>query len=152
MVSILILYHSQEYGNTKAMAEAVAEGVQATGAEVTLINTNEKRINIDNFRQFDAIAFGTPDYYSYLAGGLKVFVDDFYIARKTNRQGLENKPYCLFYSHGGGGRVRERFEKLFNVMRIGTKIGKTIESYGFPNNSVLESCRALGQQLAESVK
>ncbi len=152
MASLLILYHSQEFGNTKAMAEAVAEGAQAAGAKVALINTNEKRVDIEEFRDFDAVAFGSPDYYSYIAGGLKMFVDDFYIARKSNRQGLEDKPYGLFYSHGGGGSVLEPFEKLFRMMRFGSKIGKTIESYGSPNSKVMEECRELGRQLVEKMK
>ena len=37
MGSLLVLYHSQEYGNTAAMAEAIAEGARAAGAEVTLV-------------------------------------------------------------------------------------------------------------------
>ncbi len=152
MVLLLVLYHSQEYGNTKAMAEAVTEGAQAVGAKVTLVNTNEKRLDIEEFRHFDAVVFGSPDYYSYIAGGLKVFVDDFYIARKVNRQGLEDKPYGLFYSHGGGGRVREQFEDLFRRLKIGSKVGKTIESYGGPNSKVLEECRELGQQLVENTE
>ncbi len=152
MALLLVLYHSQEYGNTKAMAEAVAEGAQAAGAKVTLVNTNEKRLDIEEFRHFDAVVFGSPDYYSYIAGGLKVFVDDFYIARKVNRQGLEDKPYGLFYSHGGGGRVREPFEDLFRRLKIGSKTGKTIESYGHPNSKVLEECRELGQQLVENTE
>ncbi|NHJ86510.1 MAG: hypothetical protein FK734_13680 [Asgard group archaeon] len=152
MTSILVLYHSQEYGNTNAMAEAVADGAQTAGAKVTMINTNETRVDIDQFRLFDAIAFGSPDYWGYIAGGLKVFVDDFYIERKGNRKGLENKPYGLFYSHGGGGRVHEPFEQLFKMMRIGSKIGKTIESYGYPNNNVLEACKDLGKQLVEYFK
>ena len=36
MGTILVLYHSQEYGNTGAMAEAIGEGARAAGAEVTL--------------------------------------------------------------------------------------------------------------------
>ncbi|MBK5113899.1 MAG: flavodoxin family protein [Candidatus Heimdallarchaeota archaeon] len=152
IVLLLVLYHSQEYGNTKAMAEAVAAGAQTAGAEVTLINTNEKRFEIEEFRQFDAVVFGSPDYYSYIAGGLKIFVDDLYIARKTNQQGLADKPFGLFYSHGGGGRVREPFEKLFGMMRLGSKVGETIESYGSPNNQVLEECRKLGQQLVQVKK
>jgi multimeric flavodoxin WrbA len=152
LVSLLVLYHSQEYGNTEAMAEAVAEGAQKAGAKVTLFNTNEKRLNIDEFRKFDAVAIGSPDYYSYIAGGLKVFVDDLYIERKTNRQGLENKPYGLFYSHGGGGRVREPFLKLFKMMRIGPQIGEIVESYGHPNSNVLEECQELGKQLMEKTK
>jgi len=146
MGSILILYHSQEYGNTEAMAQAVAEGARDAGADVTLVNTNEQRLDPEKYRDFDAVAFGTPDYYSYIAGGLKVFIDDWYIARKSNRRGLEGKPFGLFYSHGGGGRVREPFEKLFGKM--GSQVGETIESYMRPNNGVLKACHELGRQLA----
>jgi flavorubredoxin len=149
MGSILVLYHSQEYGNTAAMAQAVGEGARTAGADVTLVNTNEQRLDIELYRSFDAVAFGSPDYYSYVAGGLKVFVDDWYIARKSNRWGLENKPYGLFYSHGGGGRVRGPFQQLFS--RMGSHVGETIESYGRPNDVVLEACRELGRQLADVV-
>jgi NAD(P)H dehydrogenase (quinone) len=148
MGSILVLYHSQEYGNTAAMAEAVGEGARAAGAEVTLVNTNQQRLDLEQYRRFDAVAFGSPDYYSYIAGGLKVFVDDWYIAGKSNRHGLENKPYGLFYSHGGGA-VRGPLKELFS--RMGTQLGETIESYGRPNATVLEACRELGRQLANVV-
>jgi len=36
MAKALVLYHSQEFGNTAAMAEAVAEGIQDAGCEVHL--------------------------------------------------------------------------------------------------------------------
>ena len=150
MRTVLVLYHSQEFGNTNAMAQAVAEGAQAAGAEVTLVNTNEVRLDIEKYRRFDAVAFGSPDYWSYIAGGLKVFLDDWYMAWKSNRRDLENKPFGLFYSHGGGGAVRGPFEKLFD--RMGTKYGETIESFGRPNDTVLTTCRELGQQLAKAIK
>jgi NAD(P)H dehydrogenase (quinone) len=146
MGSVLVLYHSQEYGNTEAMAQAVGAGARGEGADVTLVNTNQQRLDLERYRAFDAVAFGTPDYFSYVAGGLKVFIDDWYIARKSSRRGLEGKPYGLFYSHGGGGRVRGPFEDLFS--RMGSQVGETIKSYGRPNDGVLEACRELGQQLA----
>jgi multimeric flavodoxin WrbA len=34
MVKALILYHSQEFGNTAVMAEAFAEGLRTAGCEV----------------------------------------------------------------------------------------------------------------------
>jgi flavorubredoxin len=148
--SILVLYHSQEHGNTAAMAEAVGVGARMAGAEVTLVNTNETRLEINSYRGFDAAAFGSPDYYSYIAGGLKVFLDDWYIAGKSSRQGLEDKPYALFYSHGGGGAVRSELERLFE--RMGRKVGKTISSYGRPGAAVLEECRQLGRLLAEAIE
>jgi NAD(P)H dehydrogenase (quinone) len=150
MASVLLLYHSQEHGNTAAMAKSVAEGARAAGAEVTLINTNEARLDIDRYRAFDAAAFGSPDYYSYIAGGLKVFLDDWHIAKQRNPENLENKPYALFYSHGGGGAVRGPLESLFSG--IGTKVGETIESRGRPNKAILEACWKLGEQLAQSAK
>lgn len=149
MGSVLVLYHSQQYGNTAAMAEAVGEGARDAGAEVTLVNTNEKRLDIEQYRPFDAVAFGSPDYYSYIAGGLKVFLDDWFIARKSNPQGLEGKPYGLFYSHGGGGAARGPLEELFG--RMGSQVSQTVESRGRPDDAVLAACRELGRQLAEVV-
>lgn len=149
MGSILILYHSQEFGNTAAMAEAAGEGAMTAGADVMLVNTNEERLDIARYRRFDAVAFGSPDYWGYIAGGLKVFIDDWYIARKSNHRGLEDKPYGLFYSHGGGGAVRGPFEKLFS--RMGTQVSDIIESYGRPNETVLKACRELGRQLANTI-
>ena len=145
----LVLFHSQEYGNTAAMAETVAEGLRSGGAEATLFNTNEGRFEIGRFAGFDCAAFGSPDYYSYIAGGLKVFLDDYHIAAgRDGVEGMKDKPYALFYSHGGGGKVRGPLEDLFE--RIGTKVGETVESKGKPDEAVLAKCRALGEELAKA--
>jgi NAD(P)H dehydrogenase (quinone) len=145
---VLVLYHSQEFGNTRAMAEAVAEGAADAGADVSQVNTNEERLDIASYRDFDAVAVGSPDYYSYIAGGLKVFLDDWHIAKQKDPKGLENKPCALFYSHGGGGHVKEPLEKLFG--RMGEQVGETVESKGRPGDEELEKCRELGRLLAEA--
>ena len=49
MVKALILYHSQEYGNTGAMAEAVAEGLRSAGAEVDLFDADHGRFDVTQF-------------------------------------------------------------------------------------------------------
>ena len=148
MAAILVLYHSQEHGNTGAMAEAIGEGAREAGADVTLVNTNEQRMDPAEYAKFDAAAFGSPDYYSYIAGGLKVFLDDWYIAKQKDPTGLEGKPYALFYSHGGGGAAQGPLESLFEQM--GTKIGATVESAGRPGDATLKACRELGEQLAKA--
>lgn len=150
MSSVLVLYHSQEHGNTHAMAEAVADGAREAGAKVKLVNTNEQRLDVDQYRSVDAVAFGTPDYFGYVAGGLKTFADDWYIAKGQDRKGLEGKPYGLFYSHGGGGNVREPFEKLFKHVG-GKQVGETIESRGKPTAAILRTCKELGGKLAQTV-
>jgi NAD(P)H dehydrogenase (quinone) len=121
-----VLYHSQKFGNTEAMAEALAQGARQNGAEVIMVNTNNQRLDIEDYRKVDAAAFGSPDYYSYIAGGLKVFLDDWYIANTADPTSLTGKPIALFYSHGGGGRVRQPLESLFK--RLGEQAGQTVES------------------------
>ena len=150
MATVLVLFHSQQFGNTAAMAEAVGEGARAAGAEVTLVNTDETRLGIESYRTFDAAAFGSPDYYSYIAGGLKVFLDDWFIAKRAGAEDLTDKPYALFYSHGGGGKVRGPLEELFS--RMGTQVGETVASQGRPGPDVLAACKDVGRQLAEAAK
>ena len=150
MASVLVLYHSQEFGNTAAMAEAIGEGAREASADVTLVNTNEKRMAPADYAAFDAVALGTPDYYSYIAGGLKMFLDDWHIAKGAGGEGLTDKPYGLFYSHGGGGRVIGPLEKLCS--KLGTQVGGTIESCKQPDKKTLDACRQLGKQLAEAAQ
>jgi len=50
MSSILVLYHSQEHGNTASMARAIAEGARAADTDVTLVNTNEQRLDLEQYR------------------------------------------------------------------------------------------------------
>lgn len=152
MVKALVLYHSQEFGNTAAMAKAVAEGLRDAGCEVDPFNTNEGRFDITQFPQYDCVAFGSPEYYGYIAGGLKTFMDDHYIYDvRKGLKGLREKPYVLFYSHGGGGvwKVEGAMQWIFS--RVGTPIGDPVGSSGRPDQQVLERCKALGKKLAEAV-
>ncbi len=105
MVKALVLYHSQQYGNTGKMAEAVAMGLKEENCEVTLHNANEGRFDITKYPQYDCVALGTPDYFSYMAGTIKTFLDDWYI--KRNEPGYQARPYVVFFTHGGGGRGKE---------------------------------------------
>ena len=78
MKKILVIYHSQQFGNTKILAEALADGVREAGADVELINTNEHRVTMNEFMSADAVAIGTPDYFSYPAGTIKTFFTELF--------------------------------------------------------------------------
>jgi flavorubredoxin len=129
------------------MAKAIAEGV---GKEAELWNVNEERFDVSKLSQYDAYAVGTPDYFSYMAGTLKTFMDDVYLAERAGEKGISGKPICLFLSHGGGGRAREPFENLFK--RLGDPIGEMVESSGTPTEAVLKKCRDLGKKLVSELK
>jgi flavorubredoxin len=150
MAKALVLYHSQELGNTAEMAKAVADGLRVSGCDVDMFNTNDGRFDITKFPQYDGVAFGSPDYYGYIAGGLKMFMDDHYIYDvRRGVKGLRNKPVILFYTHGGGGKVREIMPRIFN--RVGTLVGEPVGSRGQPDQQTLEKCTALGRELAKVI-
>ena len=125
MSKVIVIYHSQQFGDTKILAEALAEGVREAGAEVKIISTNERRITLDEFLAADGVALGTPDYFSYIAGTIKTFFDDIYLWDKSG-ESVKGKPTVLFFSHGGGGRGREPFEYLAG--KFFEQVGETVKS------------------------
>ncbi len=150
MKRILVVYHSQQRGNTRKMAELVAEGCrQVSDVEVELVNVNESRVDIDAAEEADAYALGSPDYFSYVAGGLKQFFDDIYIANQAGR-GVAGKPCVLFLTHGGGGRAIESLEKLAAAMKL-EPVVPTLSCQGAPSGEAAEQAVALGKALAAQV-
>jgi flavorubredoxin len=79
---------------------------------------------------------------------MKTFMDDWYIGR--NKPGFKEKPYILFYSHGGGGRVKEAMVGLFK--HLGNQIGEPVGAYGEPTKNDIDKCIKLGTELAKAVK
>ena len=148
MPIVLVIYHSQQYGNTKILAESVAEGVREAGGEVELVNTNERRIEIGQFLAADAIALGTPDYFSYVAGTIKSFFDDLYLWDQAGKT-VKGKPAVFFLSHGGGGRAREPFEAL--ARRFFQQVGETISAARPITEEAKGRCRVLGKELVRGL-
>jgi NAD(P)H dehydrogenase (quinone) len=150
MGKILVIYHSQQYGNTKILAEAIAEGVREAGAEVNLINTNERRVTIKDILAADAVAIGTPDYFSYVAGTIKTFFDDIYLWDQAG-ESVKGRPAVLFCSHGGGGgKVRQHLESF--ARRFFQQVGETVSSGRPISEEAKKNCRALGKKLVENLK
>ncbi len=148
MGKILVVYHSQQFGNTKLLAEAFAEGVRQTGAEVELINTNEQRVTLDQFLAADAVGLGTPDYFSHLAGTMKTFFDDLFLWEQSGKA-VKGKPAALFFSHGVGGKVKQPFEYLAH--RFFEQVGETVEARRPIGHEARQKCAALGQELAKKL-
>jgi multimeric flavodoxin WrbA len=146
MGKILVVYHSQQRGNTKELAEALADGARQAGAHVVLINTNDRRVTLDDLMGADAVAIGSPDYYGYVAGTIKTFFDDMYIWDKAGKA-VTGKPAGLFYTHGGGGTVRQGLEKFGN--RFFKQVGEIVERKPSDAGEAAEKCRALGKELAQ---
>lgn len=152
MKRILVIYHSQQKGNTHKMAQLVAEGCRKVqGVQVDLINVNERRVDIDTAEQADAYALGSPDYFSYMAGNLKQFFDDIVLASWGGRKVLE-KPYVAFMTHGGGGAGLASIEKLASSAKL-KKAADSVMVVEAPESAQdRQKCIDLGEALAKAVE
>ncbi len=142
MARILIVYHSQS-GNTEAMAKAVAEGAASVGSIINLKKATEATRH--DILAGDMLAFGSPVYFSYMAGALKDFFDRVYYAIQFYPH---RKAYVAFGSAGGGGReALDAIEDVCASCRL-MRVHEGVVAKGKPTAEILEQCRDLGKKLA----
>ena len=144
MVEVLVLYYSRT-GRTEALAKAVAEGVNnVEGASARL-----KRVDyatVYDFISSDAFAFGSPNYFSYMAGLMK----DFFDKALSVREKATGKPAAAFTSSGGSSdSALLSLEKMISAFRL-EKVADGVVSQGEPSKEALASCRKLGEALAKT--
>ena len=140
---LLIIYHSQA-GSTEAMARAISEGASSAGATVVLKRAIDA--SGEDLLDCNAVAIGTPNYFSYMAGLLKDFFDR---AWPTVRGRVSNKPYVAFCSSGGGGRqALDSVERICNSLGL-SKVSEGIIASGKPSSKVFDDCKELGKKLAQ---
>ncbi|MBA7629441.1 Flavodoxin [subsurface metagenome] len=143
MAKLLIIYHSQT-GNTEAMATAMSEGASSAGATVVLKTAFDA--TSEDLLSCDAVAIGTPNYFSYMAGAMKDFFDR---VLHTIRGKVDDKPYVAFCSSGGGGRqALDSLERICNSIGL-NKAFEGIVATGKPSAKVFDDCKELGRKLAQ---
>lgn len=147
MAKVLVVYHSMS-GNTRRMAEAVAEGAaEVEGTEARVMKGLDARLK--HLLDCDGVALGSPDYFSRMAGGMQNFFDRTYYPAKGRVTG---KPCVIFGSAGGSAStVIKDLRKMVSRFEL-DEIGEAVGASGSPDEAVLDECRALGRKLAEAAR
>lgn len=146
MAKLLIIYHSQS-GNTKAAAEIVSKA--ASGVSDTEVKLKEAlKANAEDLLSCDAIAVGSPDYFSYMAGGVKDFFDRAFYPTQGS---VTNKPCGIFLSHGGGGRAVDSVKSICGSFKFNI-IADPVMVQNSPDEATTAELEKLGRQLAEAAK
>ena len=144
MVEVLILYYSRS-GRTEALAKAIIQGVN----HIDGVSTNLKRVDyatVNDLISCDAVAFGSPNYFSYMAGLMK----DFFDKALSIREKVIGKPAVAFTSGGGSSNsALVSLEKMITSFKL-EKIVKGIVSQGTPSQKDLEACEKIGEALAKA--
>lgn len=142
MSKIAVVYWSGT-GNTEAMANEVAEGAKAAGAEVDVLTASE--FGADKMDAYDAVAFGCP------AMGAEELEDSEFEPMFSDCEGkLGGKKIALFgsYGWGDGEWMRDWADRMKNA---GAQLIREdgIIANEAPEDDVLEELKAAGKELAE---
>jgi flavorubredoxin len=145
MAKVLVVYCSLS-GNTRAAAEAIAEGARAAGAEVVVKKGLEAEPK--DLLAADAVALGSYDAFSYMGGGLKDFLDRSFYPTQNEVTG---KAYAAFLTHGGGGKAIDSILSVAQSFKL-KKVADPVLVNGRPQGTDITSLKELGAKLAAAEK
>lgn len=142
MSKIVIVYWTGS-GNTEAMAHAVEEGAQNAGAEVSLNFVSD--ISADEAASFDHIALGCP-----AMGNEQLEEYEFEPFFEELLPQLQGKKVVIFgsYSWNEGDWIQLWKDRL-NEAGV-ELVAEPVKAYSYPEDDVLEACKALGEILANA--
>ena len=111
MAKALIVYTTRT-GETKGIAELIAEGIRFTGSDATVANVTgiKKEANLEGY---DAYVFGSATYHGEMMQGMKTML---FLAEKVN---LEGKAGGSFGAFGWSGEAPDRiFDTMANIFKM----------------------------------
>lgn len=139
MSKVAVVYFSMT-GNTRAMADAVADGVRNAGGTADVMECNEFNSSLVN--DYDAIAFGCP------AMGAEQLEESSFEPMFTEVEGsLSNKKVGLFGSYGwGSGEWMQIWSD--RTESDGAKlVGEPVIANYTPDAEAIVACNDLGAKL-----
>lgn len=156
-MQVLILYYSKG-GNTKALAEAIAEGVNSVEG-VTALLKDTSQVTKEDFVNSQGVIAGSPVYFGSMAADLKRVMDEFVSIRKK----MEGKVGAAFATSGDatGGKETTMFSiiqalLIYGMIIVGDPMSATghygVACVGRPDDRAKENARKLGERVANLVK
>lgn len=138
MSKVAVIYWSGT-GNTEAMANAVAEGAKAAGAEVDLLTC----VDVSGVDGYDAVALGCP-----AMGSEELEDSEFLPMLESVEPALPGKKVVLFGSYDWGtGEWLENWEARCAEKGI-TLAAESVKASNTPDDAALAACKSLGETIA----
>ena len=148
MVRVFVFYDSK-YGNTKLVAEKIAEGMRNGGVEVDLGYV--KDVTAEHALDYDSLVLGAPNHMGRPSQTMKKFINH------LSSFGLKNKKVAVFGTYSGKLRVLDRSvrkmermvqEKLPNLTLISPSLSVRVKGVSGPIvDGELPKCVDFGKAL-----
>lgn len=154
MAKGIVVYHSRS-GNTKQMADIIAEAMNDAGLKTECKSVSGVRA--DDLPGYDAIVIGSPTYYGQMAGPIKQVIDDL-VSKHGQLNGKVGGAFSSAANIGGGNETT-----IMSIIEAMLIAGMIVQgdpqgdhygpvSIGRPDDRVRQQCARRGQRIAELTK
>jgi NAD(P)H dehydrogenase (quinone) len=154
MAKAIVVYYSRS-GNTKEMAEAIANAIDK--AQVKTECRSVETVRPEELLDYEAIIMGSPCYYGQMAAPIKQLIDDL-VSRHGQLDGRVGAAFSSSANTGGGSETT-----VMGIAQAMLIAGMIVQgdpqgahygpvSIGRPDDKVKQQCRRRGQRVAELVK
>ncbi|MHC4122082.1 MAG: flavodoxin family protein [Planctomycetota bacterium] len=151
MSKAIVIYYSKS-GNTKEMAEIIAQSMNDSGLASECKSI--EKVSAEDLLDYDAIVVGSPTYYGHMAGPIKQLFDDT-VAYHGKLDGKVGAAFSSAANIGGGNETT--IMGIIEVMLIagmvvygdpqGDHYGPV--SIGKPDERVKKQCERRGARTAK---
>jgi flavorubredoxin len=139
MMRVVVVVYESTRGRTKAMADAICEGVKSSGADCDLINA----LGFKGFGDACALAIGASTRMKRPLPKVRQILSEL--------KPLDGKPVAAFGSYGWSGEAPEFIGQQLESLG-GALIGAPLRVKDYPDEAGLDACKELGKMLGESCK
>ncbi len=154
MSAKVIVVYDSKYGNTKLVAETIAEGMREVEGIETVVS-EVKEVDLKKIPDYDVILVGSPTHIGGPTWGVKRFIG------KLGKLPLEGKSFAAFGTYLLGKSFEQATKKLEKRIRDkvpGAKLaapGLSIRVKGMKgpiSEGELPKCREFGKKIATQIK
>jgi len=142
MSKVVVVYLSTS-GNTKAMADAIVDGVKSRNIDAVAMNFHEARI--EEIKSADAIAIGSSTFYYKMLPPMEKFIES------LSKINVKGKIGAAFGSYGWSGEAPVMIAE--KMRELGIKVIDPVLRIQYqPTDKDLDECKQLGKDIAKKLK
>ncbi len=144
MGKALVVYTTRT-GETKDIADLIAEGIRMGGAEADVVNSTQIKKE-DELAGYDAYVFGSATYHGQMMQGMQTLL---FLAEKAN---LEGKIGASFGAFGWSGeapdRIYDTMKNIFKMEMVSGPLRLKSASLGGGKTMAQDYGKEIGKKLA----
>jgi flavorubredoxin len=144
MGKALVVY-STRTGETKSIAELIAEGIRIQGSDANVVNVTAIKKE-DDLQGYDAYVFGSPTYHGEMMQSMKTML---FLAEKADLEGKVGAAYGAFgWSGEAPDRIYDTMKNIFKMNMVRGPLRLKSSSLG----GGVQMAQEYGKEIGKSIR